>query len=65
MLKTTIAITALLGLTQAAYVHDLDDEEHLNEITASGLIFSLANRETFLKVTSNNGSTGYTWVIDQ
>ncbi len=64
MLKI-IAIIALLGITQAAYVHDLDNEDHLDQISASGLNFSLANRETFLKVTSNNGSTGYTWVIDQ
>ena len=64
MLKISISIIALIGSTQAIFVHDLDDEEHLRQISATGLIFSLTNREAYLKVGSNNGSTGYTWVID-
>ena len=54
----------LLSLASAEYVHDLDDEAHLADISSTGLKFDEQNPEIYLKVTSNNGSTGYTWIID-
>ena len=33
-------------------------------ITKSGINLSRVNNEAYLKITSNNGSTGYSWLID-
>ena len=33
-------------------------------ITESGINLSRVNPEAYLKITSNNGSTGYSWLID-
>jgi len=68
--KSLFALSALLGFTEAqgsgAYVHDLDDESHVQRIKFTGLNLSQYNRESFLSVTSDSGSSaqGYTWLID-
>ena len=66
MTKSLYCLMAILfSLSQAEYVHDLDDETHLADISSSGLTLSEQNgKEVYMKVTSNNGSTGYTWIID-
>ena len=65
MLKSQyLQLAVLFGLTQAEYVHNLDDEAHLADISSTGLTLSENNAETYLKITSNNGSTGYSWIID-
>ncbi len=56
--------TTLLGLASADYVHDLDNESHLADISSTGLTFNEQEPTIYMKVTSNNGSTGYTWIID-
>ena len=68
--KSLFALTALLGVTTAqsasSYIHDLDDDQHVQRIQFSGINMSQYNRESFLKVTSDAGSAseGYTWLID-
>ena len=65
MPKSLFLLAVLFGLTQAEYVHNLDDESHLADISSTGLTLSEENGKTaYMKVTSNNGSTGYTWIID-
>ena len=59
-----ISLFVVLNRVQAAYVHDLDDQDHLSQVTATGLTLSQYNREIYMKITSNNGSTGYSWIID-
>ena len=60
-----VLLAILIGLAQAEKVHDLDDEDELAAIRQAGLALSTAGGdEAYLKATSNNGSTGYTWIID-
>ena len=58
------SVFTMLGLASADYVHDLDNEAHLADISSTGLTLTEQDPEIYLKVTSNNGSTGYTWIID-
>ena len=66
MQKTLSLLAAtFISLTQADAVHNLDDESHLAEISSAGLTLSKDNgHEVSMKIASNNGSTGYTWIID-
>ncbi len=64
MKAITFLLTLIATIVQGDYVHDLDDQDHRDMISESGLNLSQYNREVYLKVTSNNGSTGYSWIID-
>ena len=65
-MRAVTTLLTLLALVQAnSFVHDMDDQQHLAMITESGLNLSKQNNEAYLKIGSNNGSTGYTWIIDQ
>ena len=65
MQRTFCFLGAILGLATANDVHDLDDAAHLAEISSSGLTLSEENgKEVNMKVISNNGSTGFSWIID-
>ena len=58
--------TALVSfaIANTTYVHDLDDENHLKELQNDGLNLSQHVTEAHLKVSSNGGSTGYSWIVD-
>ena len=63
-----IAITLLSlmsTLAQGRYIHNLDDQAHLSVITESGITLSQINPYAYLKISSNNGSTGYSWILDR
>ena len=60
----SIFFVALFVSSLAKYYHDLDDQQHVAMITESGINLSRVNNEAYLKITSNNGSTGYSWLID-
>ena len=60
----SLLLAALFVTTFAKYYHDLDDQQHIAMISASGINLSRVNPEAYLKITSNNGSTGYSWLID-
>ena len=62
-MRSTLFV-ALFVSTLAKYYHDLDDQEHVAMITKSGINLSRVNNEAYFKITSNNGSTGYSWLID-
>ena len=62
-MKSTLFV-ALFVTTFAKYYHDLDDQQHIAMITESGINLSNVNPEAYMKITSNNGSTGYSWLID-
>ena len=62
-MRSTLFV-ALFVSTLAKYYHDLDDQQHVAMITESGINLSRVNNEAYLKITSNNGSTGYSWLID-
>ena len=62
-MKSTLLV-ALFVTTFAKYYHDLDDQQHIAMITESGINLSNVNNEAYMKITSNNGSTGYSWLID-
>ena len=65
MYKTAVFVLAtLLSSTFASYVHNLDDEDHLQTITRSGVKISNYLKEAHFKVASNGGSTGYSWIVD-
>ena len=65
MYKASIfTLATLFSSTLAAYVHNLDDEDHLAEISASGVKLSKYMKEAHFKVASNGGSTGYSWIVD-
>lgn len=61
--KLLLLAATLSAAAFAEYVHDLDDEDHLNEISMSGIILSNQNKKAFMKVSSNQ-STGYSWIVD-
>ena len=54
----------LLSLISAEEVHDLDSRNHLNDLTASGIELTNDDPVAHLKISSNDGSTGYSWIID-
>ena len=65
MFKTRfVALAAFVGFAFANYVHDLDDEQHLSTLKRQGLNLSEHINEAHLKVSSNGGSTGYSWIVD-
>ena len=59
--KSLFSLSAYFGYVAAqgngAYVHNLDDEAHVNRIKFTGLNLSQYNRESYLSVTSDAGST--------
>ena len=63
-MKAIACLLALLAIVRADYVHDLDDQDHLDLISENGINMNKQNKKVYMKVTSNNGSTGYTWIID-
>ena len=54
----------LVNLIYAEEVHDLDSRSHLSDLTSSGIDLSNNKPTTHLKISSNDGSTGYSWIID-
>ena len=59
-----VALATLVSFALAEYVHDLDDEEHLADLKNKGINLSENASEAHLKVSSNGGSTGYSWIVN-
>ena len=65
MFKSIVLIlNALLSTSLASLIHDLDDERNVQKLSRDGLSLSGFVEEAHLKISSNNGSTGYSWIID-
>ena len=58
-------LTVLCTLAHAQYTHNLDDQQHLSMITQSGIKLSQNIPTTYLTISSNGGSTGYSWILDR
>ena len=59
-----LILNALLSTGLASLVHNLDDERNVQQLSRDGLNLSGFVDEAHLKISSNNGSTGYSWIID-
>ena len=65
MFKTRfIVLATIVSFALSEYVHDLDDEDHLADLKNKGINLSEHVSEAHLKVSSNGGSTGYSWIVD-